>query len=66
MIKLMEAEVHVRCRKSDLAAVQAVADAAVNEYKVLLKKEVACFKNKEVPINLEIDTNKFLSEYVVV
>ena len=62
----MEAEVHVRCRKSDLAAVQAVADAAVNEYKGLLKKEVACFKNKEVPINLEIDTNKFLSEYVVV
>jgi len=33
----MEAEVHVRCRKSDFEYILSVAAAAAEEYKTLLK-----------------------------
>lgn len=59
----MEPEVNVRCRKSDLESVKKVADAAVDEYKKLMKKEVKIFKDREVPCKLVIDENKFLPEF---
>ena len=63
LIKFMEPEVHVRCRKSDLKLVQSVIAQAENEYKALMKKEVKYFKDREVPLKLILDDNKFLAEY---
>lgn len=59
----MEAEVHVRCRKSDLAMVQTVVDQAADEYKKLMKKEVKLFKDRDVPLKLILDNDRFLPEY---
>ena len=36
----MEADVSIRCRKSDLAAVEGVIAPAVAEYKAIMKREV--------------------------
>lgn len=63
LIKLMEGEVHIRCRKSDLKIVQDVQQAAQDEYKALMKNEVKFFKDKDVPIKLVIESTKFLAEY---
>ena len=59
----MEPEVNVRCRKSDLAMVEAVYNEAAEEYKALMKAEVKGFKNREVPLKLVVDTNKHLPEF---
>lgn len=59
----MEAEVHVRCRQSDYQLVKSVVGQAEAEYKALMKKEVKHFKDREVPLNLILDDNKFLPEY---
>ncbi len=52
LIKLMEAEVCLKCRKSDEELVKSVMNDAAKEYKALMKKEVAVFKDRDVPINL--------------
>jgi vacuolar-type H+-ATPase subunit E/Vma4 len=59
----MEAEVHVRCRKSDFETILEVAAAAADEYKKLLKAEVRLFRDRDVPLKLIIDKDKFLPEY---
>lgn len=59
----MEAEVHVRCRKSDYALCKEVCDQAAEEYKRLMKKEVNYFHNREVPITLILDDNRWLPEF---
>lgn len=51
----MEAEVNVRCRKSDYETVKSVVDHAVEEYKALMKREVKAFKDREVPIKVNLD-----------
>ena len=51
----MEAEVHIRCRQSDLKFVTEVAGSASEEYKQLMKAEVKIFKNRDVPLKLIID-----------
>ena len=59
----MEAEVHVRCRKSDYPLVKTVIDAASNDYKSLMKREVKYFNEREVPLNLILDDDRFIPEY---
>ena len=59
----MEPEVNLRCRKSDVKIVESVLDQAAAEYKKLMKDEVKGFKNKEVPLNLILDTHRFLPEF---
>lgn len=59
----MEPEVNIRCRKSDLDLVKKVIEPAAEEYKKLMKKEVKVFKDREVPIKINIDENKFLPEF---
>lgn len=63
LIKLMEAEVHVRCRKSDLHLVNEIHEEAAEEYKKLMKREVKLFKDRDVPLKLIIENHKFLPEY---
>jgi vacuolar-type H+-ATPase subunit E/Vma4 len=59
----MEAEVHIRCRKSDLALINEVFQKAGEEYKALMKKEVKLFKDRDVPLKLIVDSDRFLPEY---
>ena len=59
----MEPEVNIRCRKSDAPAVEKILNQAAQEYKQLMKDEVKGFKNKEVPLNLILDSNKYLPEF---
>jgi V-type H+-transporting ATPase subunit E len=63
LIKLMEAEVHIRVRKTDLDVANAVYEKAAEEYKQLMKKEVKVFHDRDVPLKLIIEQNKFLAEY---
>ena len=53
----------MRCRKSDYEDTKAVLEQASNEYKHLMKTEVALFKDKDVPLKLVLDDKKFLPEY---
>ncbi len=59
----MEGEVHIRCRKSDLNMILEAAGPATEEYKKLLKAEVKLFRDRDVPLRLIIDQDKFLPEY---
>jgi vacuolar-type H+-ATPase subunit E/Vma4 len=59
----MEAEVHIRCRKSDFELILEVAAAASEEYKKLLKQEVRLFRDRDVPLKLIVDKDRFLPEY---
>ena len=59
----MEAEVTVRCRKSDHAIVVSILDSAADEYRKLMKREVKIFKDREVPLKLILEDSKFLSEF---
>jgi len=63
LIKLMEPEVGVRCRKSDEQVVQSVIDEAVDEYKAMMQKEVKFFQGKQIPCRVFIDTARYLPEY---
>jgi vacuolar-type H+-ATPase subunit E/Vma4 len=59
----MEPEVNVRCRQSDHAVVKSVVDAAVDDYKKLMKKEVKIFKDRDVPCKVNLDEGKYLPEF---
>jgi V-type H+-transporting ATPase subunit E len=63
LIKLMEAGVHIRCRRSDLNCVKDVVGRAAEEYKQLMKAEVKSLKGKDVPITIVVDDQKFLPEF---
>ena len=63
LIRLMEPEVNIRCRKSDAAIVERVLEEAAGEYQKLLKAEVKAYKNKDVPINLILDHKRYLPEF---
>ncbi len=63
LIRLMEPEVNVRCRKSDQALVERVLEQAAEEYKRLMKNEVKAFRNKDVPLKIVLDTSKYLPEF---
>ena len=63
LIKLMEGEVFIRCRKSDLALVREVYQEAGEEYKKLMKREVKFFKDRDVPLKLNLEADKHLPEY---
>ena len=59
----MEGDVHVRCRKSDLKITEEVVHSAGEEYKKLMKREVEFFKDKEIPLKIHLDKDRFLPEY---
>lgn len=63
LIKLMEAEVHIRVRKSDLEVTMAVYEKAAEEYKQLMKKEVRLFHDRDVPLKLIVESKSFLPEF---
>jgi len=62
LIKMMEMEVIIKCRKSDLDLVQAVIEPASDEFGKRLKEEVPRLQGKEIKCKISIDEN-FLPEY---
>ena len=63
LIKLMEAEVTVQCRKSDVDLVKGQIEPAIKEYKAIMQREVEAFKGKDLPCKVLIDEKKSLPEY---
>lgn len=59
----MEAEVQVRCRKSDVVLVKDIIPPAIEEYKAIMKREVKVFKDREVPCVVKIDETRYLPEF---
>lgn len=59
----MEGEVHIRCRKADLQIVQEVYEQAGEEYKQMMKKEVKLFKDRDIPLRIIVESQKFLPDY---
>ena len=59
----MEPEVFLRCRKSDETLVQSVLEQAVQEYQVLMAKEVKMLKGKQPPCKISLDVGKYMPEY---
>ena len=62
MLKLLEAEVTIRCRKSDVDVVTSIIDEARQEYVNRLKSEVPRFKGKEINCKLTLDAKEYLPE----
>ena len=62
LIKMMEPEVLVKCRKSDKDLIEAVIQPAIEEYKTMLKNEVKVFKDRDVPCKITFN-ERFLPEY---
>lgn len=58
LLKLLEDDVKIKCRKKDMALVRSVKDAAVQEYKDYMNSE--CRKN--VTCSVRIDEKSFVSE----
>ena len=63
LIKLMEAEVTIVCRKSDLKLVQSVLVEATSLYKSIMRDQVKMLGGQEPPCELKIDENNWLPEY---
>ena len=63
LIKLMEVNVTLRCRKSDLGLVKDVLEDAIQQYRKMMSTEVKAFEGKDVPCKVKIDEKNFLPEY---
>lgn len=64
LIKLMETEVTIKCRKSDQQLVEGVLDQAVKEYQQIMAKEVKALKGREPPCKITLETVRYLPEYI--
>jgi len=59
LIKLMEGQIFIRCRKQDVEIIKSIQDEAVKAYKDMIIKEVVRFKGKstdDIPCNIVIDS----------
>eukprot|EP00824_Muranothrix_gubernata_P016840 TRINITY_DN34640_c0_g1_i1.p1 TRINITY_DN34640_c0_g1~~TRINITY_DN34640_c0_g1_i1.p1 ORF type:complete len:260 (-),score=46.02 TRINITY_DN34640_c0_g1_i1:12-755(-) len=63
LIKLMEVQVGIRCRKSDTEIIESIIPEAAQEYVGLLKKEVPRLAGREIKCKITINTQKYLPEY---
>ena len=63
LIKLMEEDVWVKCRKSDLATVQSVVEDCIKDYKAIMKKEVPRLRDVNIQLVVHVSDEKFLPEY---
>lgn len=62
LLKLMEVDIVIRCRKSDLNIVKEILGEVGMAYINKLKTEVPKLKGKEIHPKLTIDENNFLPE----
>ena len=58
----MEADVVIRCRKSDVELVKSILDETGKVYAAKLKKEIPKLKDKEIKCRLAVDDRDYLPE----
>mmetsp|Transcript_30901 Transcript_30901/g.22481 ORF Transcript_30901/g.22481 Transcript_30901/m.22481 type:complete len:198 (-) Transcript_30901:208-801(-) len=63
LIKLIEADITLRVRKSDLAMVKKIVDPAVAEYKKKMTTQVKACMGRDIPCRIKIDDKNFLPEF---
>jgi vacuolar-type H+-ATPase subunit E/Vma4 len=64
LIRLIEADVTLRCRKSDVAHVEAIIEPAIAEYKKLMIGQVKALQGREdIPCKVKVDKEHFLPEW---
>lgn len=64
LIRLIEADVTLRCRRSDVAHVEAIIEPAIAKYKELMLGQVKALAGKEtIPCRVKIDKEHFLPEF---
>ena len=64
LIRLIEADVTLRCRKSDVKLVEAIIPDAIKEYKSLMLSQVKALAGREdIPCQVHIDATHFLPEW---
>lgn len=64
LIRLIEPDVTLRCRKSDVAHVEAIIDDAIKEYKKLMLTQVKALAGREdIPCKVKVDKEHFLPEW---
>lgn len=64
LIKLMEGNIFIRCRESDVAVIESIKDEAIAEYKNLVVTQVKRFEGKDpndIPCNIIIDGKRLES-----
>lgn len=64
LIKLMEGNIFVRCRESDVSVIESIKDEAIAEYKNLVVTQVKRFEGKDpndIPCNIIIDGKRLES-----
>ena len=61
-MKLMELDVQVRCRKTDVELVKSILPDTGKKYAEKLKTEVPKLKGKEIKVKLRVDEANFLPE----
>ena len=64
LIKLMEGNIFVRCRESDVSVIESIKDEAIAEYKNLVVTQVKIFEGKDpndIPCNIIIDGKRLES-----
>ena len=64
LIKLIEPKITLRCRQSDVSALEGVIDEAVQEYKSAMISQVAALAGKDdIPCTVTVDQTHFLPEF---
>ena len=64
LIKMIEPQVVLKVRKSDLDLIKKLIDGAVKEYKAIMLREVFSLKGKtDIPCSVLVDEKNFLPEW---
>lgn len=63
LIKLIEADIILRVRKSDLSLIKKIIDPAVAEYKQKMTTQVKACMGRDIPCRIKIDEKNFLPEF---
>ena len=63
LIKMMEGEVHLSCRKSDEDLINEVLEDAMAMYREKMAAEVKMLKGREPPVSIIINEKAYLPEY---
>lgn len=64
LIKLIEPEIWLRVRKSDLQKVKAIVPGAIEKYKELMLAQVKALTGRtDIPCRVQVDENLFLPEW---
>lgn len=63
LIKLLETEVNIICRKQDVDLIKSVLKDAAGQFTKMMHEQTVKYKNFEV--NISVDEKYFLPEYII-